>query len=57
MDAWKLVASVLVAVGVVQLLAVVVSQSVTDAITTTVTAVLFVGIGLLALYKVDTEES
>ena len=57
MDAWKLVAGVLVAVGVVQLLAAVVSQSVTDAITTTVTAVLFVGIGLLALSRVDTEES
>lgn len=57
MDAWKLVASVLVAVGVVQLLVAALSQSATDAITTTVTAVLFIGIGLLALYRVDTDES
>ncbi|AHG05380.1 hypothetical protein HALDL1_14295 [Halobacterium sp. DL1] len=57
MDAWKLVAVVMVAVGVGQLLAAAVSQSVTAGVTAAVTGLLFVAIGVLALYRVDTAES
>ncbi|WP_232702797.1 hypothetical protein [Halobacterium wangiae] len=57
MNAWKLVAVVLLAVGVGQLLAAAVSRSVTAAVTAAVTGLLFVAIGLLALYRVDTGAS
>jgi hypothetical protein len=57
MDAWKLVAAVLVAVGALQLLAAAASGSVTDALTAVVAGLLFVGIGLLARYRVATEAS
>lgn len=57
MDAWKLVAGVLVVVGVAQLVAALGSASVTGGVTTAVTGLLFLGVGYLAFYRADVDGS
>jgi hypothetical protein len=57
MDAWKLVAGVLVVVGVLQLLAAFGAPNLTSGLTTAVTGLLFLGVGYLAFYRADVDGS
>ncbi|MFB6269327.1 MAG: hypothetical protein ABEH83_05250 [Halobacterium sp.] len=57
MDAWKLVAGVLVVVGILQLLAALGAPTLTAGLTTAVTGLLFLGVGYLAFYRADVDGS